>query len=99
MPRHPSQLYEAALEGLVVFLVLNWLIRRRLILARPGYAIGAFLALYALARAFVELFRMPDAHIGFLWGGLTMGILLSLPMLLIGLALIARARALPPTVK
>jgi phosphatidylglycerol:prolipoprotein diacylglycerol transferase len=99
MPRHPSQLYEAALEGIVLFLILNWLIRYRLILARPGYAIGAFLALYSLARAFVELFRMPDAHIGFLWGGLTMGIVLSLPMLLIGLALIARARSLPPAAK
>ena len=62
-------------------------------------AFGTFLALYALARAFVELFRMPDAQIGFLWGGLTMGMALSLPMLLIGLALVARAGTRPPARK
>ena len=99
MARHPSQLYEAVLEGLVLFLVINALIRRQGILARPGFAIGTFLALYALARAFVELFRMPDAQIGFLWGGLTMGMALSLPMLLIGLALVARAGTRPPARK
>jgi phosphatidylglycerol:prolipoprotein diacylglycerol transferase len=90
--RHPSQLYEAGLEGLVLFCVLAWLIYRRGGLARRGLVTGAFLAGYALARATGELFREPDAHIGFLAGTFTMGQLLSLPMLLIGVWLIVRAQ-------
>ena len=90
--RHPSQLYEAALEGLVLFAVLAWLARRRGAEARPGLLTGAFLAGYALARIAVEFFREPDAHIGFLAGGATMGQLLSAPMLAAGLWLAARAR-------
>jgi len=90
LPRHPSQLYEAGLEGVVLLLVLGFLIRRGA-LRRPGLIIGAFAIGYALARSFCELFREPDAQLGFLWGGLTMGMLLSLPLLLFGVALIARA--------
>ena len=94
VPRHPSQLYEALLEGLVLFVVLNLLIRRGA-LAKPGTVFGAFLVGYGVARIFAEFFRMPDAQIGFLWGGLTMGMALSVPMILAGLALIAYARARP----
>jgi len=90
LPRHPSQLYEAGLEGVVLLLVLGFLIRRGA-LRRPGLIIGAFAIGYALARSFCELFREPDAQLGFLWGGLTMGMLLSLPLLLFGVALIALA--------
>lgn len=95
LPRHPSQLYEAGLEGLVLFLVL-WLLVRRGGLRRHGLACGVFFAGYGAARLFVELFREPDAQVGFLAGGVTMGQMLSLPMLLIGIALAAWAlRARP----
>jgi phosphatidylglycerol---prolipoprotein diacylglyceryl transferase len=88
--RHPSQLYEAALEGLLLLVVLALLIRRGA-LTRPGLIIGAFAVVYALARSFCEFFREPDAQLGFLWGGATMGQLLSIPLFLTGLAFIAYA--------
>lgn len=88
LPRHPSQLYEAALEGLVLFLVLHILVRRGW-LRRTGAITGFFLIGYAVARMIVELFREPDAHLGFLFAQITMGQLLSLPMLLAGLMLVA----------
>lgn len=87
-PRHPSQLYEAALEGALLFVILNWLIHRRGALQTPGLTTGLFVAGYGAARLFVEMFRMPDAHIGFLTGGVTMGMVLSLPMVVAGLALV-----------
>jgi phosphatidylglycerol:prolipoprotein diacylglycerol transferase len=90
-PRHPSQLYEAALEGALLFIVLAVLINRGG-LKRPGLITGVFLAGYAAARMLVELVRVPDPQLGYLAGPLTMGMLLSLPMLLFGLWLIARAR-------
>jgi phosphatidylglycerol:prolipoprotein diacylglycerol transferase len=89
-PRHPSQLYEALLEGLVLLAVLALIIRLGA-LRRPGFVIGSFAVGYALARSFCELFREPDPQLGFLWGGLTMGMLLSVPLLLAGLAFIAVA--------
>lgn len=92
LPRHPSQLYEAALEGVALFALLAWLVHRRNALARPGLVTGAFLAGYGAARGLAELAREPDAHIGFLAGGATMGQILSLPMLVAGLWLVARAR-------
>ena len=90
LPRHPSQLYEALLEGLLLLAVLALLIRRGA-LQRPGLIIGAFAVVYALARSFCEFFREPDAQLGFLWGGATMGQLLSIPLFLTGLAFIAYA--------
>jgi phosphatidylglycerol---prolipoprotein diacylglyceryl transferase len=95
--RHPSQLYEATLEGLVLFLVLALFVRLGA-LKRPGLILGAFALFYGLARSFSEFFREPDAQLGFLWGGLTMGMLLSLPMivggaLIVWLVLRAPARA------
>ncbi|MGE0585686.1 MAG: prolipoprotein diacylglyceryl transferase [Flavobacteriaceae bacterium] len=91
-PRHPSQLYEAGLEGLLLFIVLAVLIYRFQALKWEGRVTGVFLAVYALSRIAVETVRTPDPQIGFLWGGLTMGMLLSLPMALIGLWLIWRSR-------
>lgn len=100
--RHPSQLYEAGLEGLLLFVVLALAIRRGA-LARPGRVFGVFLVGYALARVVVEGFRQADAqfvsagnphgHVLDLGGGLglTMGQLLTLPMIAVGLVLIARA--------
>ncbi|NBN63270.1 prolipoprotein diacylglyceryl transferase [Microvirga tunisiensis] len=86
-PRHPSQLYEAALEGIVLFLVLRLLSHRSHLLQKPGFLAGAFAAGYGVGRSIAELFREPDAHIGFLAGSLTMGMLLSVPMILAGVAL------------
>ncbi|WP_340162156.1 prolipoprotein diacylglyceryl transferase [uncultured Hoeflea sp.] len=92
-PRHPTQLYEAALEGLLLLAVLAWLIYRRQALKRRGMIAGSFVAGYALSRIFVEFFREPDAHIGYLAGGwLTMGMVLSLPMLAVGLWVLSTAR-------
>jgi phosphatidylglycerol---prolipoprotein diacylglyceryl transferase len=90
LPRHPSQLYEAGLEGIVLFFVLLLLMRMG-VLKRPGLIIGAFAVGYALARSFCELFREPDPQLGFLWGGLTMGMLLSIPLFLAGVGFIAVA--------
>ena len=83
LPRHPSQLYQAALEGLLLFLILMWLHRRQ---AAPGVPFFTFFLGYGLCRFLVEFVRQPDAHLGFLWGGATMGQLLSLPMIAFGLA-------------
>lgn len=93
-PRHPTQLYEAALEGIVLLLVLAWLIYRRHAFKRPGTVAGCFVIGYALSRIFVEFFREPDVQIGYLAGGwLTMGMVLSLPMLAIGLWAVGTARS------
>ncbi|MBO6824835.1 MAG: prolipoprotein diacylglyceryl transferase [Sneathiella sp.] len=89
LPRHPSQLYEAALEGALLFVILIAL-RQTDLGKKPGVATGVFLIGYALARGFVELFREPDAHLGLLVGGATMGQLLSVPMVLVGAYLITR---------
>jgi len=94
LPRHPSQLYEAALEGLVLFLVLRLLTHRLLMLKRPRFVGGAFIFGYGVSRIIVEFFRQPDAHIGYLAGGwLTMGMVLSMPMVLIGLWAMLTARS------
>ena len=98
IPRHPSQLYEAALEGLVLFAllaVLVWLGG----LKRPGLVTGAFAVGYGVARIVCELFREPDAQLGFLWGGLTMGMLLCIPVILAGAALIGLALRREPIAK
>lgn len=92
VPRHPSQLYEAGLEGLVLFAVMLWAARGPHPPEDCGKLSGIFLVGYALARICGELFREPDVQIGYLAGGVTMGQLLSLPMLLFGLLLILRAR-------
>ena len=101
--RHPSQLYEAALEGVLLGALVLWLVWRRGALKRPGMVTGVFLAGYGLARFIVEFFRQPDAQfvslgnpLGLAWQingyGLTMGQALSLPMIALGLWLILRAR-------
>lgn len=90
VPRHPSQLYEAALEGIVLFVVLNLLVRWGA-LKRPGVVTGAFALGYGIARITSEFFREPDPQLGFLWGGLTMGMLLSIPMMLAGIGILACA--------
>ena len=98
VPRHPSQLYEAAMEGALLFVILLLIARRPEIRERPGQVGGAFLVGYGVFRTLAELFREPDAQIGFLSFGFTMGQLLSLPMIVAGLALILYARSRPPVV-
>lgn len=89
-PRHPSQLYEAGLEGLALFIVLLVLVRAGG-LRKPGLLTGAFAVGYAVARIVSEFFREPDPQLGFLFGGATMGMVLSVPLLVVGFALIVRA--------
>lgn len=92
LPRHPSQLYEATLEGAVLFAVMLVLAGR--VPPRPrGELLGWMLALYGVFRGFVEFFREPDAHIGYLAGGwLTMGMALTLPLIAVGAGLIVWSR-------
>jgi len=95
-PRHPSQLYEAGLEGIVLFLFLRLLTHRYHKLATPGFLSGAFAAGYGVARTFAEFFREPDIQIGYLAGGLTMGMILSIPMILAGIGLMVWASRRTP---
>ena len=90
LPRHPSQLYEAGLEGILLFAILAVMVRMGA-LKRPGLILGSFIAIYGLARITAEFFREPDPQLGFLWGGLTMGMLLSVPMIIAGTILIMMA--------
>ncbi len=92
MSRHPSQLYEAVLEGLILFLLLLWLRQKESVRNSPGVVSGLFLIGYAAARSTGEIFREPDALFGLMFGGTTWGQWLSLPMALFGLYLIRRAR-------
>jgi phosphatidylglycerol:prolipoprotein diacylglycerol transferase len=92
VPRHPSQLYEAATEGLLLFIVLALLVRR-VGFHRPGHLAGVFGIGYAVARIGCEFFREPDPQLGFLFGNvLTMGMLLSVPLGVLGILLVVRAR-------
>ena len=90
-PRHPSQLYEAGLEGLVLGLILAFFFWRTNARHQPGKLVGIFLLGYGLSRFIVEYFREPDAQLGTLSWGLTMGQTLTVPMLVGGIYLIATA--------
>jgi phosphatidylglycerol:prolipoprotein diacylglycerol transferase len=90
LPRHPSQLYEAGLEGIVLFAILAVMVRFGA-LKRPGLILGSFIGFYGLARITGEFFREPDPQLGFLWGGLTMGMLLSVPMIIAGAIVVVMA--------
>ena len=90
-PRHPSQLYEALLEGVVLFAILWWFSSSK---RQPGQASGLFVLGYGVFRIFVEFFREPDGHIGTVaMNWLTMGQLLSVPMIALGLYLLLRRRS------
>ena len=92
LPRHPSQLYEAGLEGVFLFLVLNtlwWFVPRYR--QRPGFFTGLFFLIYGIGRFVLEYFREPDAQLGLLIGDLSMGQLLCLPMILVGTGLLIYA--------
>lgn len=97
LPRHPSQLYEALLEGVMLLIVLNalrpWALRK----FAPGFLMGVFLIGYAFSRFTVEFVREPDAHLGEVLFGATMGQLLTIPMLIVGVTLVVRAVKAGPT--
>ncbi len=90
LPRHPSQLYEAALEGLVLFLVIRVVTHMFFGLRKPGLAAGVFSTGYGISRMLIEQVRLPDAHIGYLFGTdwFTQGMVLTIPMLIVGIILI-----------
>ena len=92
LPRHPSQLYEAFLEGIVLFAVLYLLSRKAHIRRKPGILLGVFCLGYGLSRFVVEFYREPDPQIGLIADYFSMGQILSLPMMLIGLFVIHYAR-------
>ena len=93
-PRHPSQLYEAALEGLIMFFLLRILTHTFRKLQYPGFVAGAFIGWYALSRIMIEFVRLPDAHIGYLAGEwLTMGMVLSIPLALVGIWSMATSKS------
>ena len=88
LPRHPSQLYEAALEGIFLFLIINYLALKKKFLYRAGYISAIFLILYSILRIFSEIFREPDIHLGLLFNYFSMGTLLSLITIIFGLFII-----------
>ena len=88
LPRHPSQLYEACLEGILLFVVLNLMWKNKYCREHTGLISAAFLLGYALCRILIEPFREPDTQIGLLWGGFTMGQYLSVPVIALGLYLV-----------
>jgi phosphatidylglycerol:prolipoprotein diacylglycerol transferase len=98
VPRHPSQLYEAALEGLLLLAILAVLVRCGA-LKRPGLVSSSFAIGYGLLRIFCEFFREPDPQLGFLWGGLTMGMLLSVPLIAAGAIGLTLVSLRPATAK
>jgi phosphatidylglycerol:prolipoprotein diacylglycerol transferase len=91
LERHPSQLYEAFFEGLVLFAVLWWLTHKVLALKRPGIVAGVFMLGYGLARSFCEIFREPDPGHVLTLGPFTAGILYSLPMVVAGIWIVREA--------
>jgi phosphatidylglycerol:prolipoprotein diacylglycerol transferase len=92
LARHPSQLYEALLEGLVLFLAVRIATHRYGALKHPGRAAGIFAFGYGVFRVFVEFFREPDAFIGYIAGPVTVGMIYSLPLVAVGIWLLARSR-------
>ncbi len=91
LPRHPTQFYEAFLEGIVLFLIMWYFTYRKNSLNKAGYNSGMFLSFYAIFRIFVEFFKEPDPHIGYLYEFFNMGQLLSLPLLIFGIYLIVKS--------
>ena len=88
LSRHPSQIYEALLEGIFLFLIINYLALKKKFIYRAGYISGIFLILYSILRIFSEIFREPDAHLGLLFNYFSMGTLLSLITIIFGLFII-----------
>jgi len=92
LTRHPSQIYEALFEGLIIFLILNFFVRSNLKDKFNGYAL--FLIFYSFFRFNLEFFRQPDAHLGFIFGNISMGQVLTLPMFIIGIIFLKNEKKL-----
>jgi len=90
VPRHPSQLYEAFFEGIVIFILLNFLWKNKKIRNTHGIVSALFIILYGFFRILMEQFRQPDAHMGFFFNHLTMGQMLSAPLILGGFVILIR---------
>ena len=88
IPRHPSQIYEAILEGIVLFLLINYFALKKQLLFKTGYVSGLFLIFYSIVRIFSEFFREPDIHLGLFFNYFSLGVLLSLITLIAGLSII-----------
>ena len=88
VPRHPSQIYEAVLEGLILFILINYLALKKKLLFKTGYVSGSFLIFYSILRMFSEIFREPDIHLGYFFNYLSMGVILSSITLISGLLII-----------
>ena len=88
MPRHPSQLYEALLEGALLFILINYFALKKKLLFRVGFISGFFLIFYSLFRIFAEIFREPDLHVGYLFNYFSLGTLLSFITLIVGLIIV-----------
>ena len=86
--RHPSQIYEAILEGIVLFVLINYFALKKQLLFKPGYVSGLFLAFYSILRIFSEIFREPDIHLGYFFNYFSLGVLLSIITLIVGLLII-----------
>ncbi|MCM1323491.1 MAG: prolipoprotein diacylglyceryl transferase [Acetobacter sp.] len=91
LPRHPSQLYEAMTEGVLMFVILNLLWRKEFIRKHTGIISAMFLIIYGLSRISMEFFREPDRQLGFIYGNITMGQILSLPFLVLGFYILHRS--------
>ena len=91
LPRHPSQIYEALSEGILMLLILNFLWRKNFVREHIGIISACFLIIYTLSRMCMEFFREPDQQIGFLFANITLGQLLSVPFLLLGLFILHRS--------
>ena len=90
--RHPSQIYEAILEGIVLFILINFFALKKKLLLKTGYTSGLFLILYSILRIFSESFREPDAHLGYFFNYFSMGIMLSLATFFAGFFIIFFAK-------
>ena len=90
--RHPSQIYESILEGIILFILINYLALKKQLLFKTGYISGLFLVSYSILRIFSEIFREPDIHLGLFFNYFSLGTLLSMATLVVGLAIIMSAK-------
>lgn len=95
--RHPSQLYEAFFEGIILFIILYYATFKRNTIKIHGLNSAIFLMFYSIFRIIIEVFREPDFHIGFIFNNVTMGQVLSIPMLIIGIYLVVKTKC--PSIK
>lgn len=93
LPRHPSQIYEAIGEGLIIFIAMQLLFHFTRLNEKPGVLTGIFLICYSLTRIFIEIFREPDFQVGYISGNITLGQILCVPMLMLGVVLLLKCNS------